>query len=351
MGLNHGLGVDTRRERRRKEELLLMQSHRKRKTRGQYKRLLTLGNDTVFEGRGIANGISSTRVWRREASKASDGFNNKKETSLRSNQIENRYIDTEQEGVDRDCHAMASWQTKFYPTCNDVHTLDITASGMNKDEQMADVLALGGKRMAWRYHSILVESSPAGDGDEIIIMKTLQWNKNFTGGDYATNQRDAVAMERLTSSSRIVSPFGHCGVTVVNEYGYLGGADVYFGEDSAVRLSKVERLRFARDAALAVADVHAVHGEIAGSFNSTALVHGDVRPWNYVVTYAPGRRREKLKRRHRHPKSTDLVLKLHDFNAAKFVEWNTTGKDVCRFQNNVCNMVSGRKEWSCSTGM
>ena len=353
--VNNGLGVDTRRERRRKEELL-MQSHHRKKAHHRYKRLLTLGPDIL--GDGIVHGVgSTTRAWNHKGGRTTADIlhiNMKKKTALHSSQPEagDRNADDaeKEETVARDCHPMASWQTKFYPTCNDVHTLDITAAGINKDEQMADILALGGKRIAWRYHTILVESTPAGDGDgdEIVVMKTLQWSKNFTGGDYATNQRDVVAMEQLSSSSRVVSPYGHCGVTVVNEYGYLGGADVYLGEDSSMQLSTVERLRFARDAALAIADVHAVHGEITGSTNATALVHGDVRPWNFVVTYAPGRR-EKLKRKHRRPKSTDVVLKLHDFNAAKFVEWNATGRDICRFENNVCNMVSGRKAWASTT--
>lgn len=158
----------------------------------------------------------------------------------------------------------------------------------------------------------------------------IRWEKNFTGGDHETNRREAVAMERLTQSPLIISVFGYCGTSVLNEYGSLGSADKFFdrlsGGDSKY-LSRMERLRFSRDAALAVADVHAVRGDSAvcgaDCADTTALVHGDIRPWNFIVTKSV---------------SGDIVIKLHDFNAARFLKWDDNKGAVCRFENNVCNV-------------
>ena len=90
------------------------------------------------------------------------------------------------------------------------------------------------------------------------------------------------------------------------------------------------------------------------------MVHGDIRPWNFVATYAPP------SSRYGEEEDDDgapvVSLKIHDFNAARFLSWNNTttrGEEEgrgggleerrrrrhrCSFDNTVCNINRSPEE-------
>lgn len=115
---------------------------------------------------------------------------------------------------------------------------------------------------------------------------------------------DAVATERLTSSEHVIDIYGYCGQSVINEFAQDGDLFHYVRKH---QISPREKLKMARDVALALADVH----DIEGKDNAT-IVHKDVKPHNCVVI--------------------EGKLKLNDFNDAEFLQWDTALNRTCGFR-------------------
>lgn len=122
--------------------------------------------------------------------------------------------------------------------------------------------------------------------------------------------KDANAMDAVSFSNNIVHPYGYCASAVVNELGYMG-ADQYL---KGRRISVKRKLQYSTESASAVADIHSIHAQ-----NHTALVHADLRPWNFLMV-DEGRH-----------------IKIHDFNEAKFMKWNDQTEKPCGFTQYWCN--------------
>jgi serine/threonine protein kinase len=110
-------------------------------------------------------------------------------------------------------------------------------------------------------------------------------------------RNEAVAMERLQGSPRVVDIYGYCGMSVATEF--VGGNNSV----KATRgMTPVEKLSVAIALAQGVADVHSVDG------GQPTLTHSDLTKHN--VLFTPDRR-----------------PKLQDFNMAAFVKRDKeTGK-------------------------
>jgi hypothetical protein len=52
---------------------------------------------------------------------------------------------------------------------------------------------------------------------EHLVMKRSRYKFEFNIGDFHSTLRDALIMERLTASPRIIDAFAHCGTTVLVE--------------------------------------------------------------------------------------------------------------------------------------
>eukprot|EP00814_Leptocylindrus_danicus_P016683 CAMPEP_0116014602 /NCGR_PEP_ID=MMETSP0321-20121206/6359_1 /TAXON_ID=163516 /ORGANISM="Leptocylindrus danicus var. danicus, Strain B650" /LENGTH=357 /DNA_ID=CAMNT_0003484253 /DNA_START=220 /DNA_END=1293 /DNA_ORIENTATION=+ len=195
-----------------------------------------------------------------------------------------KYSDNKQEWPKKEenCVSWEPWQDIMFPTCATMHEVDMTL-------QIA-FLAKGGRRVVWKV------SSPLNSTEEVVL-KTLKINRFARDNERKLAEMhriDAVAMERLTSSKHIMDIFGFCGQSALNEIGDVSMFDYI----PNTKLSSFQKLRFARDAAVALFDVH--------SFGSRAMiVHGDIRPWNFIV-------------------SNNGSLRLNDFNAGDFLYRDTT---------------------------
>lgn len=105
------------------------------------------------------------------------------------------------------------WHFLYHPSCNAMHELDLTydfnpdRAGIG-DDQMFDsfYISHGFYRDVWVVHQV--------QQDVKSILKTIRWKHEATISNFLSILRDALVMERLTKSSRIVDIFGHCANSV-----------------------------------------------------------------------------------------------------------------------------------------
>eukprot|EP00587_Corethron_hystrix_P009303 CAMPEP_0113309574 /NCGR_PEP_ID=MMETSP0010_2-20120614/7561_1 /TAXON_ID=216773 ORGANISM="Corethron hystrix, Strain 308" /NCGR_SAMPLE_ID=MMETSP0010_2 /ASSEMBLY_ACC=CAM_ASM_000155 /LENGTH=371 /DNA_ID=CAMNT_0000164849 /DNA_START=329 /DNA_END=1444 /DNA_ORIENTATION=- /assembly_acc=CAM_ASM_000155 len=200
------------------------------------------------------------------------------------------------------CEYIAEWQSKNFPTCNSVHELDL----MGTRTGHGILLGGGSWRQAWDVmdEAVVVdpEKKEGKTGEGKVILKMLHIGLSFHRPALEHARIDALAMERLTGSPHVVLAHQFCSQSVVTER-----AD---GDTAALvkskKLSKLDRLKIARDVALAVADMHGIDG-----LQRPALVHNDINSANVVTK--------------------DGKLKLNDFNIGMLMTYDRTTGDSCGF--------------------
>ena len=149
-----------------------------------------------------------------------------------------------------------------------------------------------------RYSTLLY----AHLSDSFMYLDRME--RHYTHAFYELHRRDAVAMERLTTSPYIVDIFGVCGPSAINEFAdsVEGIRDV---EDFSKKMEgknsdEVLRLKL-KIAAMIATGVQHIH-EIDGINNAT-MVHYDLNPTNVAMT-------------------SGYIPKLNDFNVGEFLQWD-----------------------------
>lgn len=200
-----------------------------------------------------------------------------------------------------DCTAQHEWQKSFYPTCNYVMEQDISNLWQNSTAQDGYVtyLANGYWRDVWTVTDELEEKT---------VLKTIRYEHDYTPRNYDRHRRDAVAMERLTSSLYILDIYAFCGNSGLFEFASGGSLEdnAYFGTDA--EWTPKEKLMVAHQVASGIDAVH--HFEKNGI---PAIAHTDISPSQYVYV-------EK-----------DRIFKLNDFNRCRFLPWDTKTNEACTF--------------------
>jgi hypothetical protein len=146
----------------------------------------------------------------------------------------------------KECKAQYQWQLDSKPTCNALHEMDMrhfvdkkATHGDYSDENVlrerVRLIANGGWRDVWGLiddyndhhrsgdigHS---EDAIENDGDEsktndrYVVLKTLLYPKEVVPRNVERHRRDAMAMERLTSSQNIVDIYAFCGNSGLFEF-------------------------------------------------------------------------------------------------------------------------------------
>lgn len=195
-----------------------------------------------------------------------------------------------------DCYYPKSWQNKSYPTCLEVHSINLKAD--------VHYIAHGGRRDVWK---VLAKNSSSDE----VVLKTLRFNgpkdeANKFPSMIESHRIDALIMERLTGSDRIANVFGFCGNSALNEVGYNNLYKFIDSTDKNQTDFKMH-LKFALEAALALSDVHNFESESKESL----IVHGDIRPWNFLVS------------------SSKTSVILNDFNAGILLMKNQSSSSNC----------------------
>ena len=202
------------------------------------------------------------------------------------------------------------WWSGYYPTCNNFHQYDLAVKydedvrGAEYHEYDSAYIAHGYFREVW-----LIENHGYEGPDETLALKLFRYKHNMDFKQLETIRRDALVMERLTASPRIVNMYGHCAFSVTVEAidnemekyiipgsGYADPEDLDDSEDVDPKngYTVPEKLDIALAMAESLADLH--------GFAEGVIVHDDVQLCQWLRT-------------------RDGVIKLGDFNRAEFSEF------------------------------
>jgi serine/threonine protein kinase len=137
---------------------------------------------------------------------------------------------------------------------------------------------------------------------------------------YEFIRNDAMVMERLTASPRIVDIYGHCGTSIVSEFlpGEVqevlipgrGRREKMHDKDDVDpknKLTAEEKLYMALQMAESMADLH--------GFKDGVIVHDDIQLVQYLFV------------------GDDLTMKLNDFNRAEVMLYDEHEGSYCRYSN------------------
>jgi hypothetical protein len=200
-----------------------------------------------------------------------------------------------------DCVAQHAWQNAMYPTCTLFHERDLTSffrqgrkgleakgsssSNTTGTDEAVRIVARGGWRDVW----ILLQE---GEPKPSHVLKTLRWKHGITELNLDTNRKDALTMERLTSSKYAMDIFGYCGISSLVEFAdgpdisqtmwpdgaeKSGDIDREQYEASSKLHTKLELLHIAVQATMGLAALHNIDKEGYPSF-----AHNDISPTQWV---------------------------------------------------------------------
>jgi len=202
-----------------------------------------------------------------------------------------------------ECLPMKEWQDAYYPSCNEIHALDM--KNLDGDVMGRKISLLGANgfwRNVWKVDATF--NDEALSKRETLVLKTLKYSHNFEHAQYERDRIEAIAMDRLTASPHVVNIYGFCGRTVLNEFANGPGLGSLADKSKKYRF---RRLQIARDIASGLADVHGVDT----SGGKSTIAHMDINPANVVVV--------------------DNNLKINDFNIAVMLKLNRTSSAQCGF--------------------
>ena len=242
-----------------------------------------------------------------------------------------------------DCKRQYEWQVQSYPTCNLLLEKDLTdlhsTIHMTNPTNITDIretpkvrlIANGYWRDVWR----VIEQQQQQDEEEEesgsdtslqgnygpVVLKTIRYEHEYDERNYDRHRRDAVAMERLTSSRYVVDIYAFCGNSGLFQYADGGSLEDYIydvdeeQDGSGGGLSQWNsrhKLMIAHQLASGLSDVH----NFANKDGIPAIAHTDITAGQFVFI-GDG-----------HSKG---IFKLNDFNRCRFLLWNEKQNKPCGF--------------------
>lgn len=213
-----------------------------------------------------------------------------------------------------------NWMQDYKPLCNAMHELDLTFDFNEDHAGLGDIqvfdsfyISHGFWRDVWVVHQ--------RDQDVKSILKKSRWEHKYNSEVFYMTLNDALIMERLTKSPRIVDIYGHCGYSVwvealpyemeqviVPGSGFAKQEDLH-DEDSLKPKNSYtdeEKLNISLSMAESLADLH--------GFEDGLIVHDDVQLCQWL-------------------EAENGQLKLGDFNRAEFPLFNTEKQQYCKWNN------------------
>lgn len=250
------------------------------------------------------------------------------------------------------------FETLYFPTCNSFHEIDL---GRPYDDPEEMLKSRPENQLAkTRYHSAgyyrdvwIVEDNPwiwpsqflkeresrpkdklgvldeKGTADLVakayrtMVLKTLRNKHKMDTESFEEIRLEAIIMERLTKSPRIMDLYGHCGFSVTAEVvpiefeervvfgeGYAEPKNVEERNKNGIRpynnFTATEKLGIALEMAESIADLH--------GFKDGVIVHDDIQLCQWMT-------------------KNDGKLKLGDFNRATIMQWDEINEEYCMFNN------------------
>lgn len=189
------------------------------------------------------------------------------------------------------CRFPYSWQTTSFPDCNRLHEIDLKLH-LQLQYQRPET-------MEYYVHSGLWRDvfSMKPDLHTSVVMKLMKLEHDMDLRNLDRHRRDALTMERLTSSPNVVDIYGFCGNTVLTEQATMG-------LDRRVKQGNIsiqQKIQMALDAARGVAALHAMD-----------IIHADIQTQQFLLD-AKG------------------TVKINDFNRCRFLPRNNASQ-ICPIQ-------------------
>ena len=253
-----------------------------------------------------------------------------------------------------------SWIKDVHYTCNSMHELGMSSfvehgleGHVSKEESNKIIYSNHGYyRDVWAVGSVNKPSSlyyprqhsyedPMDNVNVTMALKTLRLIHNFTEPSMNDISREAIIMEKLTSSPRIMNIYSFCSTSIGTEFipnevqSVLVPGSGYATREEAAKsilqngistiskneLEPREKLETALAMAESLADLH--------GFKDGAIVHNDVQPCQWL------QRRDNMdstspEKVRSHIDSGSLVL--GDFNRATIMQWNAEKGSYCKYR-------------------
>jgi hypothetical protein len=198
------------------------------------------------------------------------------------------------------CVPMYKWQTTMHHNSNNVHEID-----MHPKLGGFEYINCGGDRCAFRVTS---------SHGEVTVLKTLKFVEDESNSihisHYELAQKDAIAMEHLSSSPFVTRIYGSCAVSQLVEYSSGGNihdliklARLYPSADKTTPLTK---LKIAYQVASAIADMHDAEKD-----GVVGMTHNDLCCHQFILI--------------------DGIYKLNDFHLATFMERSIENDKPCAY--------------------
>lgn len=233
------------------------------------------------------------------------------------------YLDDEDVPANNKCRRN-NWRSREYPTCNNFHETTLhryhQENGMGLQPYTVAHRGDGSFRQSW-----LFQHGDDGVMDDFIL-KSMLFHHPFNYKMKYGMRQDAIIMERLSASPRIVDIFGYCGFSIFSEhmhgevtddmvpnsskslsrYGFITQEQLDEEQmDDVVSkndLTVDQKLDYALVMAEASAEMHGFEGGL--------IVHGDIHPVQYL-------------------KDKDGNIKLNDFNNGEIVDFDPVEGVYC----------------------
>lgn len=160
-------------------------------------------------------------------------------------------------------------------------------------------------------------------GYRSAVLKTLRTKHSYDDEQFQEMRLEAIIMERMTKSPRIMDIYGHCGFSTLAEVvpiefeeamvageGYEKNDVVEHRNEDGLHpynnFTATQKLGYALEMAESLADLH--------GFEDGVIVHDDVQMCQWLRT-------------------PDGRLKLGDFNRATIMQWDLVKGEYCKFNN------------------
>jgi hypothetical protein len=226
----------------------------------------------------------------------------------------------------RGCKAH-SWQTYSFPTCNNVHEIDLkNALHMSRRGKVIPADLGEGDKSAHTWskedRNVARQMGYLGSGlwrqvwkvdprisGESSVLKVMKSEHEIDGRNFDRHRRDSLVMERLTSSPNVVSIYGLCGNTVLTEYAGMT-LDEYLYED-AEKVDKYDTNTQRGKAQLALEVMKGL--EALHEIKDGPIVHADIQAKQFLFDPVEG-------------------VKINDFNRCRILPINNSTGEICKLK-------------------
>lgn len=135
-----------------------------------------------------------------------------------------------------------------------------------------------------------------------------RYSHSFEDRNYDRHRRDAVAMERLTSSQYVVDIYGFCGNSASFEFAEGGDLDyALWPKFGTSTLTMLDKLNIAIQVANGLVDIHDTEKN-----GRPTIAHTDISTGQFLLMNGK--------------------WKLNDFNRCRFIRWNEQQQKPCTYR-------------------